>query len=103
MHGTSSEIGTSNKELRQRESKLKRLEEELKKEKASISDTLKDQSRLKTYSVNMEAKVKELENSNRILRMKIVGTQNQPSDSPTETRKNNSLPQNSNDETKLSI
>ncbi|CAG2208662.1 unnamed protein product [Mytilus edulis] len=101
LNGTSSETGTTDKELRQRESKLKRLEEELKKEKASISDTLKDQSRLKTYSVNMEAKVKELENSNRILRMKIVGTQNQPSDSPTKTR--NSLPQNSNNETKLSI
>ncbi|CAG2187577.1 unnamed protein product [Mytilus edulis] len=101
LNGTSSETGTTDKELRQRESKLKRLEEELKKEKASISDTLKDQSRLKTYSVNMEAKVKELENSNRILRMKIVGTQNQPSDSPTKTR--NSLPQNSNNETKLKI
>ncbi|CAG2188257.1 unnamed protein product [Mytilus edulis] len=100
LNGTSSEMGTIDKELRQRESKLKRLEEQ-KKKKASISDTLKDQSRLKTYSVNMEAKVKELENSNRILRMKIVGTQNQPSDSPTKTR--NSLPQNSNNETKLSI
>ncbi|CAG2211406.1 unnamed protein product [Mytilus edulis] len=51
------------------------MEEELKKEKVIINDAIKDQSHLKSYSLNLEAKVKELENSNRILRMKIVGTQ----------------------------
>ncbi|CAC5377556.1 unnamed protein product [Mytilus coruscus] len=65
----------SDKELRQKENKLRKMEEELKKEKVIINDAIKDQSHLKSYSLNLEAKVKELENSNRILRMKIVGTQ----------------------------
>ncbi|CAC5390093.1 unnamed protein product [Mytilus coruscus] len=40
------------------------MEEELKKEKVIINDAIKDQSHLKSYSLNLEAKVKELENSN---------------------------------------
>ncbi|CAC5421836.1 unnamed protein product [Mytilus coruscus] len=51
------------------------MEEELKKEKVKINDAIKDQSHLKSYSLNLEAKVKDLEHSNSILRMKIVGTQ----------------------------
>ena len=64
----------SNKELRQKEMKLKRKEDEIKKSKAEIEDCSKDNHRLKSYSLKLEAQVKELENSNRILRMKVVGS-----------------------------
>ncbi|CAG2245676.1 EIF4G [Mytilus edulis] len=73
--GTRNDISLSDKELRQKEGKLRKMEEELKKEKVTINDALKDQAHLKTYSLSLEAKVKELESSNKILRMKIVGTQ----------------------------
>ncbi|CAC5394075.1 unnamed protein product [Mytilus coruscus] len=73
--GTRNDISLSDKELRQKEGKLRKMEEELKKEKVTINDALKDQAHLKTYSLILEAKVKELESSNMILRMKIVGTQ----------------------------
>jgi septal ring factor EnvC (AmiA/AmiB activator) len=64
----------SNKELRQKEMKLKKKEDEIKKSKAEIEDCSKDNHRLKSYSLKLEAQVKELENSNRILRMKVVGS-----------------------------
>jgi chromosome segregation ATPase len=57
----------SNKELRQKEMKLKKKEDEIKKSKAEIEDCSKDNHRLKSYSLKLEAQVKELENSNRIL------------------------------------
>ena len=59
----------SNKEHRQKEIKLKKKEDELKKYKAEIEDCSTDNYRLK-----LEAQAKELENSNRILRMKVVGS-----------------------------
>ncbi|CAG2200770.1 unnamed protein product [Mytilus edulis] len=46
----------SDKELRQKENKLRKMEEELKKEKVIINDAIKDQSHLKSYSLNLEAK-----------------------------------------------
>jgi predicted nucleic acid-binding Zn-ribbon protein len=62
------------KEIRQKEMKLKKKEDEIKKSKAEIEDCSKDNHRLKSYSLKLEAQVKELENSNRILRMKVVGS-----------------------------
>jgi hypothetical protein len=49
-----------------------RKEDEIKKSKAEIEDCSKDNHRLKSYSLKLEVQVKELENSNRILRMKVV-------------------------------
>ena len=50
----------SNKELRQREMKLKKKEDEIKKSKAEIEDCSKDNHRLKSNSLKLEAQVKEL-------------------------------------------
>jgi len=70
---SSNDANYSNKELRQKEIKLKKKEDEFKKFKAEIDDCSKDNHRLKSYSLKLEAQVKELENTNRILRMKVVG------------------------------
>jgi hypothetical protein len=64
----------SNKEHRHKEIKLKKKEDELKKSKAEIEDCSTDNYRLKSYSLKLEAQAKELENSNRILRMIVVGS-----------------------------
>ena len=61
------------KELRLQEAKLKKWEETLKKEQAEYNESSKDMSQMKAYIIKLEAKVQELENTNRILRMKVTG------------------------------
>ncbi|CAG2184397.1 unnamed protein product [Mytilus edulis] len=61
------------KELRQKELRLKKWEEELKQQSATNSQNSNENAKLQAYIMNLEAKIKELENSNRILRIKVAG------------------------------
>ena len=74
---TESNLTIRNKDLRQKEQKLRKKEEDLRREKSEIEDCSKDNTRLKSYSLKLEAQVRELENSNRLLRMKVVGMEDQ--------------------------
>ena len=73
----SSGEGKSNlkdKELRQKELRLKKWEEELKQQNAANSDTTSNNAKLQSHVLKLEAKIRELENSNRILRIKVAGS-----------------------------
>ena len=63
------QIELSNREMRQKEIRLKKKEDGIK----MTEECSKDNARLKSYSPKLEALFKELENSNRILRMKETG------------------------------
>ena len=57
------------KELRQREIKCQKWEEELRTRELALSDKLKELSSLQSMTLKLEAKIKELERSNQILRL----------------------------------
>ncbi|CAC5395204.1 unnamed protein product [Mytilus coruscus] len=61
------------KELRQKELRLKKWEEELKQQNATNSQNSTENAKLQAYIMKLEGKIKELENSNRILRIKVAG------------------------------
>ncbi|CAC5419903.1 unnamed protein product [Mytilus coruscus] len=61
------------KELRQKELRLKKWEEELKQQNATNSQNSSENAKLQAYIMKLEGKIKELENSNRILRIKVAG------------------------------
>ncbi|CAC5420065.1 unnamed protein product [Mytilus coruscus] len=62
------------KELRQKELRLKKWEEELKQQNATNSQNSTENAKLQAYIMKLEGKIKELENSNRILRIKVAGS-----------------------------
>ncbi|CAC5398599.1 unnamed protein product [Mytilus coruscus] len=61
------------KELRQKELILKKWEKELKQQNATNSQNSSENAKLQAYIMKLEGKIKELENSNRILRIKVAG------------------------------
>ncbi|CAC5394991.1 unnamed protein product [Mytilus coruscus] len=61
------------KELRQKELRLKKWEEELKQQNATNSQNSTENAKLQAYIMKLEGKIKELGNSNRILRIKLAG------------------------------
>ncbi|CAC5418152.1 unnamed protein product [Mytilus coruscus] len=67
------QIELSNREMRQKEIRLKKKEDGIKISKKEAEDCNKVNARLKSYSLKLEAQVEELENSYRILRMKVTG------------------------------
>ncbi|CAG2187494.1 unnamed protein product [Mytilus edulis] len=67
------QIELSNRGMRQKEIRLKKQEDGIKISKKDTEEYIKDNARLKSYSLKLEAQVKELDNSNKILRMKVTG------------------------------
>ena len=84
-------VKSKEKILNSREKKLKELEKKLHIKEISLSDQVQQNDFSKAYIVTMENKVKELESSNRLMKMKLLSQADAIIDLPTprDTSSNN--------------
>ena len=76
-------VKSKEKILNSREKKLKELEKKLHIKEISLSDQVQQNDFSKAYIVTMENKVKELESSNRLMKMKLLSQADASIDLPT--------------------
>lgn len=86
-------LKSKEKLLNKKESKLKETEKRLHLKEISLTDQIEQSEFSKAYIITMENKMKELEKSNRLLRMKVL-TQDERESDPIITNNKPNLPEN---------
>ena len=88
-------LKSKEKLLNNREKKLKDLEKKLHLKEISLSDQIQQNDFSKAYIVTMENKVKELESSNRLMKMKLLSQMDAGIDPPSSGLSHGDLPSHS--------
>ena len=86
-------VKSKEKLLNTRDRKLKELEKKLHLKEISLSDQIQQNDFSKAYIVTMENKVKELESSNRLMKMKLLSQMDAIIDVPSTDPSLSNLPQ----------